>query len=279
MNESAAQLVVLTDLDGSLLDADTYSYKAAAEALDVIHRKGIPLILVSSKTRAEIEPLRYQLNHRGPFVAENGGGLFIPKGFFDFPLKETVVRGPYQVIELGTPYAVVRSALKEIGQKLGCAVKGFGDMSAEEVARRTGLSQAEAVLAKQREYDEPFIIDGPGTCPEEIRHEAEARGLVCVRGGRFQHLSGPTDKGQACRYLIDCFRRQPASRCTGLRTIGIGDTLNDLPMLMGVDQAVLVQRPDGSYDPEVDVPALLLAPGIGPVGWNRALLNLLNCGS
>ena len=57
---------------------------------------------------------------------------------------------------------------------------------------------------------------------------------------------------------------------------GIGDSLNDLPLLLAVDHPVLVQKPDGSYDHEIDVPQLIHAPGIGPVGWNHAILDLLN---
>jgi mannosyl-3-phosphoglycerate phosphatase len=175
------------------------------------------------------------------------------------------------VIELGIPYAKLRSWLKEIAQVLECPIRGFGDMSVEEVSKRTGLSRAEAVLAKQREYDEPFVLEGPPTLTEEVHRLAEERGLVCTRGGRFYHLLGLSDKGQACRYLIECFRRHAAA----LQTIGLGDSLNDLPMLQAVDQPVLVQRPDGSYDPDVVLPNLIRAPGIGPVGWNEAILTLL----
>ncbi|MCG7852909.1 MAG: HAD hydrolase family protein, partial [Methanosarcinaceae archaeon] len=47
--------VVFTDLDGTLIDHDTYSYKAARPALAALKKQGIPLIFCTSKTRAEIE--------------------------------------------------------------------------------------------------------------------------------------------------------------------------------------------------------------------------------
>jgi mannosyl-3-phosphoglycerate phosphatase len=46
-------------------------------------------------------------------------------------------------------------------------------------------------------------------------------------------------------------------------------------MLQVVDHPVLVQKPDGSYDPSVKLDNLILAPGSGPVGWNDAVLKLL----
>ena len=269
-------LLLISDLDGTLLDAESYSFQAATEAIDEIRARAISLVLASSKTRVEMEPIRYQLNHHGPFIVENGGAAFIPKGYFPFPLEGAALRGPYQVIELGTPYAMLRSALKEIAQALKGSVRGFGDMSIDEVSKRTGLSHPEAVLAKQREYDEPFIVEGPTSQIEDIHRLAAARGLVCTRGGRFHHLLGPSDKGQACRYLIDCFRRLPTKEAGDVVTIGLGDSLNDLPMLQAVDRTILVQRPDGSYDPDVALPNLVRAGGVGLAGWNAAVLRLFS---
>ena len=148
-------------------------------------------------------------------------------------------------------------------------------MPVEEVAERTGLSQPEAVLAKQREYDEPFVIEGPETLAGEVQRLAEARGLRCTRGGLFHHLMGDSDKGKACHVLIDCYRRKQAHAGNGLLTVGLGDSLNDLSMLASVDCPILVQRPDGSYDPEVQLANVIRAPGIGPAGWNQAVLDIL----
>jgi len=270
------KMVLFTDLDGSLLDPVTYSFDAANEALSALRASDTPLVLASSKTRAEIEPIRSRLNHPHPFIVENGGGLFIPKGLFDYPLEEASMRGPYLVVELGAPYGRLRAALKEIEQRFRSQLRGFGDMSAEEIADRTGLSHQDAVLAKQREYDEPFVIEGPDIEVEEVMREAAARGLRCTRGGRFYHLMGECDKGRACRLLIHCYRRQFNGQGGQLVTGAIGDSLNDLPMLAVVDRPILVKKPDGSYDPDVQLPNLTRAQGVGPAGWNRAVLDFLS---
>jgi mannosyl-3-phosphoglycerate phosphatase len=265
------QIVIFTDLDGSLLDAQTYSFDAAREALDALRARSIPLIPASSKTRVEIERLRNSLDHHHPFIVENGGGVFIPKGYFDFPLEGAVLRGPYQVIELGLPYVALRLALKEIAHALGCRIRGFGDMTVEEIAERTGLNPSDAQLAKQREYDEPFLVETAPPPVDEIRLKAEARGLRCTSGGQFYHLTGSSDKGLACQYLIDCYRRRHGA----ITTVAIGDSLNDLPMLAAVDRPMLVQRADGTYDPAVMLPGLVRAQGIGSPGWNRTVLAAL----
>ncbi len=270
------RLIVFSDLDGSLLDAETYSWETAQEALRALRIRNVPLIPVSSKTRAEIEPLCFCLDLHHPFVTENGGGIFIPKGYFDFPVEGAVLHGSHQVIELGVPYAKLRIALKEIAQAVGCPLRGFGDMPAEEIAERAGFSLADAVLAKQRDYDEPFLVDGPAELVEEVTRLAESRGLRCLPGERFHHLVGNSDKGKACRILIDCYRRRNEGQPGPFVTVGVGDSANDLPLLAAVDRPILVQKPDGSYDPAVALPHLIKAPGIGPSGWNSAILDCLN---
>jgi HAD superfamily hydrolase (TIGR01484 family) len=74
-------LIVFTDLDGTLLD-ESYSFAAAQPALRKTAELDIPLVLCSSKTRREIEHYRKKLGNSHPFISENGGGIFIPEGYF-----------------------------------------------------------------------------------------------------------------------------------------------------------------------------------------------------
>ena len=270
-------LIVYTDLDGSLLDSTTYSFEAATPALTALRKQGIPLILVSSKTRAEMEPLRQRLGLRDPFIVENGGAVFIPHGFFDFPLERMRTRSPYQVIELGLPYHMLREVLKQIEDAIETPLQGFGDMSVEDVMQVTGLPYADAILAKQREYDEPYLLQGPQALIEEVCRQIVARGLRWTKGGRLFHLMGENDKGAAASVLLRYYLRQQHmnGQEERIETVGIGDSINDAPLLAMVNYPILVQKPDGSYDPDIQLSGMIRAPGIGPVGWNEAVLELL----
>lgn len=170
-------LIVFTDLNGSLLDGMTYSYEAATPALTALRGQGIPLILVSSQTRAEMEPLRQHLDIQDPFIVENGGAVFVPHGLFDFPLERMRTRSPYQVIEFGLPYHMLREVLKQIEEAVKTPLHGFGDLSVEAIMEVTGLPHADAILAKQREYDEPFLLQGPQALLEEVCRQIVSRGL------------------------------------------------------------------------------------------------------
>ena len=270
-------LIVYTDLDGSLLDSMTYSYEAAIPALTALSKQGIPLILVSSKTRAEMEPLRERLDHHDPFIVENGGAVFVPQGLFDFPLERMRTRSPYQVIEFGLPYHLLRDVLKQIEDAVETPLQGFGDLSVEAIMQVTGLSHADAILAKQREYDEPYLLEGPQALIEEVCRQIVTRGLRWTKGGRLFHLMGENNKGEAASVLLRCYHRQQRIRgqAERIETVGIGDSINDAPLLAMVDHPILVQKSDGSYDPDIHVSGMIRAPGIGPVGWNEAVLELL----
>ncbi len=264
-------MLIFTDLDGTLLDHHTYSFKPALPALKALKERHIPLIICTSKTRAEIEKWRQELQNDHPFISENGGAIFIPKGYFSHKFCFEREKNNYLVIELGTPYSHLREILSRIRDSLGLALKGFGDLSDEEVARLCGLSTEEARLAKKREYDEPFLLDEENLL-KKIQKAAGLSNFQVTRGGRFFHLMGENDKGVAFRLLTDIYRKNSEH----IETIALGDSLNDQSMLRAADHPVLVQKPDGSYDPEVKLPSLRFAPGIGPAGWNEAVLELVN---
>ena len=269
-------MIIFTDLDGTLLDSTTYSFVAAQETLTKLRTRAIPLIVVSSKTRAEILPIRCRLLNEHPFIVENGGAVVMPTNYFPFPLGDTVLRGGCDVVELGTPYRRLRAALKDIQGEIGRELRGYGDMSVDEIMARTGLSREEAELSRKREYDEPFILQGPAIPEDRLAEAVETRGLRYTKGDRFFHLMGPHDKGRAVRYLIDCYSRLAGCDGVKLKSVGIGNSLNDLPMLEVVDQPILVQLTNGSYEPGIELPRLIRAPGPGPIGWNQAVLSLLS---
>ena len=263
------RFIIFTDLDGTLLHPRTYSFDEASPALGLIRKRDIPLILCSSKTRAEIEVYRNRLSNRHPFISENGGGIFIPEGYFSFPVDGETQIG-YRLVSFGRPYQELRTVLAGLRERLSIKVKGFGDLSVQEIASLSGLSTPEASLAKMRDFDEPFIFEENEEKRDVFLRAIEARGYRWTRG-RFYHIMGENDKGRAVIFLKGLYDK----RHRPLQTIGIGDNLNDLPLLRVVDHPVLVQNENGTYVEEIGLPNIIKADGIGPQGWNRAIMRLL----
>ncbi|MEK6577024.1 MAG: HAD-IIB family hydrolase [Nitrospirota bacterium] len=291
------QTIIITDLDGTLLHPKTYSFEAARPALIHIKERRIPLILCSSKTRGEIELYRKWLENRHPFISENGGGIFIPRKYFEFPVKGELQKD-YTTINLGMPYDKLRDVLMKIREGLGIKVRGFGDMNVKEVADLAGMSLFEAELAKKRDFDEPFVFEEGELRVEEFLKAVDTqRARRALRGrlhpalpvegatqapkieeaglhwtqGRFFHILGDSDKGKAIKILKDLYEKAYGK----IKTIGLGDGLNDLPLLQEVDYPVLVQKEDGRYETRIDLPGLIRADGIGPEGWANAVMGLI----
>lgn len=273
--DRAPDLVVFTDLDGTLLRHQDYDWLPASEALAELKRRRIPLVIASSKTRAEIIRWRARLGNQDPFISENGGGLFIPPGATPRTIPLASMSRGYLTVRFGAGYPRLRGCLRAISRELGVRLRGFGDMGSTEIARRTGLPDEELSLSKEREYDEPFIPIRPLTAAEETRLEALAlaAGLRVTRGGRFYHLIGPSSKGAAARLLMTGYGGEDAP----VRSLALGDGANDLELLEAVDRPVVVARPDRTHAPELRaaLPHARFTTGIGPDGFNEAILEFL----
>lgn len=267
------KLIIFTDLDGTLLDRVTYSFSPAEPALHLLRLKNIPLILTSSKTRVEIEIYRKKLENDHPFVSENGGAIFVPKGYFLFPFPYDRELEKYFVLELGTFYLLIIEVLNSIKKETGIPIRGFFDLTEDELISHCGLSLDEAELAKRREYDEPFLTEGGEKEIEVVKKKIEEKGLNYVWGGKFHHILGKNDKGKAVEILKELFENQFFL----ISTVGIGDSLNDLPMLSAVDRPIFLKE-EGSPLPEPlrSNRNLTIVNGTGPKAWNEAILHELN---
>jgi mannosyl-3-phosphoglycerate phosphatase len=267
---------VVSDIDGTLLDKETYSFDEARPALAALAERNIPVVLVSSKTRAEIEPLREELALDDPFVVENGGAAYLPRGYLDEEVGTRDPSGSYDVLRWGTPYEEVVAMLQKARETTGADLKGFSDLDADQVATLTGLSLYEARRAKVREFDEPFWIEGEEDERSIKALEVLASRLTLTRGGRFYHIMGNCDKGRAVQELLHHYRasRTPAD---DLVSAGLGDARNDLPFLQVVDRAYVVAGADGRPDPEL-IGALprARAVGVAPRGWTEGVMDFLS---
>lgn len=272
---TAGRIVVVSDLDGTILRHEDYDATAALPALALLRERGIPLVIASSKTRSEIEAVRAALGIFDPFIVENGGALLWPVGCDPPPPPDAAVAGPYGRIVYGTPYAVLREALPRLGEAIGVRFLGFGDVPSGTVAAWTGLAGEALQRSLRREYDEPFLPERPLSATEEaaLENAAEAMGLRVTRGGRFHHLLGASDKALAARDV-----RRGYDRCGGpVRLVAVGDGANDLGLLLEADVSVVVARPDGTHAPALvaGVPGARFTRGIGPEGFAEAISEIV----
>lgn len=268
------QILIFTDLDGTLLDHHSYSFAEALPALNRVRTLGIPLILTTSKTAAELKVLRRELDNSHPFIVENGATIFSPKNYFS---RSEYAQDRNAIEELsahffGRDYATLINIVHRLRAQQGYRFRGFADLSVTEVAAKTGLSQDSALLAKSRAGSEPICWDDSPEKLQQFSDELARYQLQLAKGGRFYHVLPQVDKGQAVEWL--CNKYQQANPDAELYRIALGDGLNDLPMLETVDLAVILPSAAGDRVEPASVLTMHMAEP-GPTGWNRAINDIL----
>lgn len=210
------------------------------------------VILASSKTAAEMDPLRKGLSLSDwPAIVENGAGI---------------LRSGQRMLDHGKDYARIRETLSQIAAPF----QGFGDMSVAQVSNVTGLPPKDAKRAKQRAFSEPGLWQGDDSGLKAFLAALAAKGITARQGGRFLTLSFGQTKENAMAEISKSLNPKT--------TIALGDAPNDIEMLQAADYGIIVVNPSGTGIPKLaqeETGKIIRTRLAGPVGWNAALLDLL----
>ncbi len=264
--------LVATDMDGTLLNHHDYRFDAALPCLRALEQRGIPVILNTSKTFAELQQWRERLSIRHPFIVENGSAIFLPAGYFNetslaaAPVPVIEIAG-FQVLVCGKPIDELRSYLQQ--QKV--EADDLSSCSLEEAIAMTGLQAADAALAQRRDFSVPLRFANP-SLEQSFAERALDDGFGILKGGRFLHLIGETDKGLSQQILKQLFETSSGFEW---QLIAIGDSPNDRQMLESADIAVLVNSPSSDAC-QISHHRLIHTNAEAPEGWvegiERAML-------
>ncbi|MGH1330051.1 MAG: HAD-IIB family hydrolase [Paracoccaceae bacterium] len=252
----APQLLVFTDLDGTLIAHESYSWAAASPALTALKNIGAGIILASSKTAAEMIVLRDELGlNDWPMIVENGAGV-LPPGSREMPGRES--------------YHALRDILAQIAPELRKYFLGFGDMDTAQVMAQTGLSRGSALLAKERAFSEPGIWSGSDQERDAFFALLAEHGIFAREGGRFLTLSYGKTKADQMAAII--------AQIGPKITVALGDAPNDIEMLDAADYGVIVANPNRSplpRQPNEATGRITRTEASGPAGWNSAIQALI----
>ena len=267
-----SQGVVFTDIDGTLIDIFTGQFDATRTLVKKLTECRIPLILCSSKTKAEQELIREEAELSEPFIVENGGAIFLPSSYFDGTLNFKARKiDKYQVIELGKPAAIIMSKLKELRENYDLDFTAASEMSIDELCKIALMEKEAALRMIQREYGET-IVEINNRDFDKFVTKVEDVGLKVISGGRFMDVTGGNNKGTAVKVLIDLFKHKYKNKVV---FFGIGDSPNDESMLQLVDFPMLVQRTDGTWQSS-HIERIMRLKGVGPEGWKLAFNEIMN---
>ncbi len=262
--------LISTDLDGTLIDHHNYSFDAALPALARCKKLNIPIILNTSKTHAEAEQLQKRIGITGPMIVENGSALIL---------------NPSESKLFGAKRKTILSFIAHIRTAHQWQFTGFNDWSIDEIAGITGLSLEDATQASSKQFSEPFIWQDSDRALQTFTQLAEQQHLTVLKGGRFYHLQGTTDKSKPLAWLqqnpeavfnINGIENERSVLPNETRLIALGDNHNDIAMLNAADIAVCVKSPVADYPKLSTVKPVIRTTSLGPVGWNEAIQSILD---
>ena len=252
-------ILVFTDLDGSLMERETYSMEPARLALQTLQSREIPVIINSSKTAQEIQAVQKKLGLSEAFVSENGASLYLPKAD--------------EIREFGQPRETWLGAVHQLRAKEKYLFTGFYDWSAREISKLTGLSQEQAKLSKIRQYSEPILWGDSVDARAKFERRIAQLGLRLLEGGRFLSIQSHFDKSNAMNWMI---QQQPAPpKSQPLITVALGDSPNDEAMLNSADIAVVIKSAKSDRIRLNGPNKVIRTKHPGPVGWQDAMIEIL----
>lgn len=262
------EVLVFSDMDGTLLNHDDYRFDEALPALHALEQKSIPVIFNTSKTRAELMDHIRLLDNHHPFIVENGAAILIPSGYFASTcLPEGLSIGGdeegYQALVLGRQIAELQEYLKQVSP----SAINFSSCSLEQAIGLTGLRPEQAKAAQTRQYSVPLFFEQE-TEESAFARQAQADGFGVLRGGRFLHLVGRCDKGQA---MLTLKRIYDSCQNNQHRIIALGDSPNDEAMLERADVAIVVRSPSSNRTRLSTHHHIIKTRQSAPQGWAEGI--------
>ncbi|RPH19738.1 mannosyl-3-phosphoglycerate phosphatase-related protein [Buttiauxella warmboldiae] len=257
-------LLIISDLDGTLLEHHSYRWEAASPWISMLRQHEIPLVLCSAKSAAEIVDWQNEFSLTGlPFIAENGAVIALDARWSD--------SSDYPRLLTGIRHEALFSLLTKLRQKFGFKFTCFADVDENTLCELTGLTRKQASLAKLNEASETLIWRDSDAMLGAFNDQLATLGLTLLQGGRFWHVSDiQAGKDKALRWLVEQYRQREGKRRI---TIGLGDSPSDALLLDSVDYAVIVKGYSRqAITLQKDNPQRVYrSQHYGPEGWKEGL--------
>ena len=252
---------VVSDVDGTMMD-HSYDLTPAKETIKLLQKLSIPVILCTSKTAAEVRVIRKELNLTDPYIVENGGAIY----------GDSLTKVNGEII-LGEKYEILENILSNISNEIKHDLVPLNKISDQEATELTGLEGHSLELMRDRHWSMPFL-NPPENKEEEINICCKKFNVEIFRGNRMSHmLSINSNKGKAINVL------KKYSNNPNIKIIGLGDSPNDLPLLLNSDYKIVIPSisgPNMKLLENLNDYKFTLASDPNGYGWKSEINKLIN---
>ena len=255
-SEAILKITFLTDLDGTLLNFNDFSFNTIRSDILQFIKDGIDIIPVSSKTRPEMIEFCTVLGVNLPFIYENGAGF----------CSDVKTSNQNDAIVGMSKDALMHIWDANIPVELKADCKFLPEMDMTECSALLGLSDKPLELALARSHTALLKFNGDKTALTLLNIYLERAGLTLQKGGRIFCLSGLHNKASFIQNI-----RQKNRDMSATIIVAFGDGNNDIPMLNAADFACIIPRPNGEHlPPDKITTKKIIASQPAPLGWKEA---------
>ncbi|MBO6960577.1 MAG: mannosyl-3-phosphoglycerate phosphatase-related protein [Prochlorococcus marinus CUG1438] len=256
-----SNLWVVTDVDGTLMD-HSYDLTPARETIKKLQKLSIPVILCTSKTASEVKVIRKELELTDPYIVENGAAIY----------GESLEKVKGEII-LGIKYELLEEILNLISKEINYKLIPLNNLNDKEATELTGLKGNSLNLMRDRHWSMPFL-NPPNLLDEKINICCKKFKVNIFKGNRMSHLlSTNSDKGKAINAL------KKISKTQNIQIVGLGDSPNDLPLLLNSDIKIVIpgiKGPNLNLLEQLENLDFTVATEPNGYGWKREINKLLN---
>ncbi len=254
-----SKILIFTDLDGTLLDRDTFKFDKIFNYLKNLLLKNIHIIPNSSKTRQEIENFNKELDENLSFVVENGAAIHnLNLINSSFPEKISLSREIDEILKIFE---------SKIPNKYKSKCKFVKNLSFDKQSKILGLNKKNIKAALNRQYSTPLLFEGSKSDKIDLFKFVNDAGLSLQEGGRVINLCDKVSKSQAMKNVIKVFKKITKEK---LITVGVGDNFNDLEMLKNSDIPCLVFNDKFTLE-KININNCLVSKKPAPEGWEEVV--------
>lgn len=249
------QIIIFTDLDGTLLDTKTFKFDQISQYVKYLISIGVMIIPNSSKTEDEILDFIDELGVNLSFISENGSAIhnldLINK---NLPKKIILSRNKDEIFKIFK---------EKISLKYQSKLQLISNLSLNEKLEIFGLPRSKLDLSMNRNYTIPLKFLGNIEDKENIINNLMKIGLRIQEGGRIMNLGDNITKGTAMTKTLHLIK---SNFKKDVKTIGVGDNFNDLEMIKKSDFPCLVKSDNFEYK-NLNINNLIISNKPSPMGW------------
>ena len=255
-------ILIFTDLDGTLLNKKSFYYDEAKELIKNCIRNGVVIIPNSSKTSTELNDFCIEAEILPIYISENGSSIH-GLNILNSKLKKKIVLSR-------TKEQILNCFLKNVEYKFQRKCRFVEDLKTSEQIQILGLPKEKLVKALKRNFSIPMIFNGNNEEKKCLKNLIKKLDMKVQDGGRVLNLGDDVSKGKAMSFFIKNLSKITNKNYT---VIGVGDNENDISMLDKSDYPCIVKNGELNINNENNY---LFSKNEAPIGWTEVVEKTLN---